>query len=158
MCPCVWFRVFGPSFHKLSQYTSSCKAGITHPTGSLDTRVRCRLMLNKDLRTLDYFSCVPAFDLSYSGLVSRNCAIPGYLWSRYISTHREPRYQSKLSLDVKQGAEDFGLFFICRCTWFGVFRSSLPKLPQYASTCETGIARLTELDASVWYHFMWNKD
>ena len=29
-------------------------------------------------------------------------------------------------------------------TWFGVFRSSFPKLPQYLSTCETGTTQPTE--------------
>ena len=33
---------------------------ITHPTEGLGTRVRSHLMWNKDLKTSDYFSCVPA--------------------------------------------------------------------------------------------------
>ena len=66
---------------------------------------------------------------------------------------------SKVSFDVKLEAEDFGLFFMCPCTWFGVFRPSFPKLPQYLSTCETGIVRPTEgLNTSVRSHLMWNKE
>ena len=85
--------------------------------------------------------------------------IPEYLWNRYSSTHRGQWHYSKVSFDVKQGAEDFGLLFRCPGTWFGVFRPSFPKLPQYPSTCETGIARPTEgNDTRVRSHLMWNKE
>ena len=57
------------------------------------------------------------------------------------------------------GAEDFGLLFMCPCAWFGVFGPSFPILPQYPSTCETGITKPTEgLDTSVTSHMMWNKE
>ena len=79
-----------------------------------------------------------------------------YLWNRYSSTHRGPWHYSKVSLDVKQGAEDFGLVFMCPCIWFGVFGSSFPKLPQYLSTWETVIFRPTEgLDTIAYGPFLW---
>ena len=79
--------------------------------------------------------------------------IPKYLWNRYSLTHRRPWHYSKVSFDVKQGAEEFGLLFMCLCTWFGVFGPSFPKLFQYLSTCETGIISPTEgLDTSIRFH------
>ena len=60
---------------------------------------------------------------------------------------------------MKQGAEDFGFLFKCPGTWFGVFRPSFPKLPQYLNTCETGTARHTEgNDTRVRSYLMWNKE
>ena len=60
---------------------------------------------------------------------------------------------------MKQGAENFGLLFMCPCTWFGVFGPNFPKLPQYPSTCETGIIRPAEgPDTRVRSHLMWNKE
>ena len=48
---------------------------------------------------------------------------------------------------------------MCPCAWFGVFGPSFSKLPQYLSTCETGIIQPTEgLDASIRSHLMWNKE
>ena len=73
VCLCAWFGVFGPSFPKLPQYLSTWETGITRSTEALDTRVRSHLMWNKKLKTLDYFSCVPARDLGYLGPVSPNC-------------------------------------------------------------------------------------
>ena len=73
MCPCTWFGAFRPGFPKLPQYPSTCKTGIAWPTEGPDTRVRSHLMWNKELKTLDYFSCVPAHNLRYSGPVSPNC-------------------------------------------------------------------------------------
>ena len=73
MCPCAWFGVFGPSFPKLPQHPSTCETGIAQPTEGPDTRVRSNLMWNKELKTLDYFSCVLAHDLGYLGPVSPNC-------------------------------------------------------------------------------------
>ena len=35
--------------------------------------------------------------------------------------------------------KNFGLLFMCPCTWFWVFGPSFLKFPQYLSTCETGI-------------------
>ena len=82
-----------------------------------------------------------------------------YLRNRYSSTHRGPWHYSKVSFDMKQGAEDFGLLFMCHCTWFGVFRPNLPKLLQYPSICETGIAQPTEgHDTRVRSQLMWNKE
>ena len=44
-------------------------------------------------------------------------------------------------------------------TWFEIFRSSFPKLPQYLSTCETGVIQLAQvLDTRVRSHLMWNKE
>ena len=60
---------------------------------------------------------------------------------------------------MKQGAKDFGLLFMCPCTWFGVFGPSFPKLSQYLSTCETGIIGPTEgPDTSIRSHLMGNKE
>ena len=68
---CTWFGVFGPSFPKLPQHPSTCETGsIARPTEGPDTRVRSHLMWNKELKTLDYFSCVPAHDLGYLGPIS----------------------------------------------------------------------------------------
>ena len=104
MCPCTWFAVFGPIFPKLFQYHSTCETSITHPTEGLDTRLRSYLMSNKDLKSLDYFFCLPAHG-------------------------------------------------------FGVFRPSFPKLPQYPSTWEIGIAQPKEHpDTRVNSHFMFGKE
>ena len=85
--------------------------------------------------------------------------IPEYLWNRYSSTHRGQWHYSKVSFDVKQGAEDFGLLFRCPSTWFVVLGPSFPKLPQYSSTCETGIPKPTEgNDIRVRSHLMWGKE
>ena len=40
---------------------------MTLPTEGLDTRVRPHLMRNVKLKTLNYFSCVPAHDLGVFG-------------------------------------------------------------------------------------------
>ena len=86
-------------------------------------------------------------------------SIPKYLWNRYSSTNRVQWHYCKVSFDVKQGAEDFGLPFRCSSTWFGVFRPSFSKLPQYSSTCETRIARPTEgNDTRVRSYLMWKKE
>ena len=74
MCLYTWFWVFGPSFSKLPQYPSTCLTGIVRPTEGPDTRVRSHLMWNKELKTLDYFSCVFAHDLGYLGPVSPYCS------------------------------------------------------------------------------------
>ena len=71
-CFCAWFGVFEPSFPKLAQYRSTCETGITQSTEALDTRVRSHLKINKKLKTLDYFSCVPARDLGHLGPVFPN--------------------------------------------------------------------------------------
>ena len=85
--------------------------------------------------------------------------VPEYLWNKYSSTHRGPWHYSKVSFDVKQGAEDFGLFFMCPCMWFGVFGTSFPKLLQYPSTYETGLAQSTESpDTTARSHLMWNNE
>ena len=60
---------------------------------------------------------------------------------------------------MRCGAENFGLHFMCLCKWFGIFGPSLPKLPQYPSTCETGLAKPTEgLETRVRSHLMWSKE
>ena len=90
MCPCRWFEVFGSNFPKLSQYPSTCETGIAQATERHDTRIRSNLMWNKELKTLDYFSGVPAHDFGYWGPISPNCPKPEYLWNRYSSTHGGP--------------------------------------------------------------------
>ena len=85
--------------------------------------------------------------------------IPDYLRNRYSSTHRGPWHWSKASLDVKQGVENFGLFFMYPWTWFGVFELSFSKLPQYRNTCETSIAQPTEgSDTRVKPPLPWEKE
>ena len=74
MCPCMCFKIFRASFPKLPQYLSTCEIVMAWPTAGPDTRTRSQLMWNKELKTLGYFSCVPAHDLGYSGLVSPNCS------------------------------------------------------------------------------------
>ena len=89
----------------------------------------------------------------------QNASISAYLWNKYSSTHRGQWHYSKVSFDGKQGAEDFGLLFRCPGTWYGVFGPNFPKLPQYPSIWETGIARPTEgNDTWVRSHMMWNKE
>ena len=49
-------------------------------------------------------------------------------------------------------------YFLCPCTWFGVFGPSFPKLPRYLSTSETGIIQTIEgLDTRLRSHLMWSK-
>ena len=85
--------------------------------------------------------------------------IPEYMWNGYSSTRRGSSHKIKVSFDVKQGAEDLGLLLMFPCTWFGVFGTSFPKLPQYLSTSETGIIRPTEgLGTSIRFHLMQNKE
>ena len=121
------------------------------------------MMLNNHLKTSGYFL------YTFWAKFPQIAPIPEYLRNRYNSTNREPwtrvTLESKLeswtrvSLDVKEGAEDFRLVLMCPCTRFGVFRISFPKLPQYPSTCETGITQPTKgLDTRVRSPFMWNKD
>ena len=81
---------------------------------------------------------------------SQIAPIPDYLWHRYSSTHRGPWHYSKVSFNVKQGAEDFGLFLMCPCSWFGVFGPNSLNLSHYLSTCETGIAQPTEGPDTTW--------
>ena len=69
--PCAWFGVFGPSFSKLSQYPSTWETGATQPKEGLDTKVSSDMI--KELKTLDYFSCLPACDLGYLEPVSPIC-------------------------------------------------------------------------------------
>ena len=73
--------VFGPFFRKLPQCFNTSKTGITNPHSDYPgKRVRCYLMFNEDLKSLDYFSCDPVHDLGYSNPVSLNCAytrVPG---------------------------------------------------------------------------------
>ena len=58
-------------------------------------------MWNKELKTLDYISGVPALDLGYSAQFLQIALILKYLWNK-----------SKVLFDVKKGAEDFGLLFV----------------------------------------------
>ena len=67
MSPCTWFGY-------LLQYPSTCETGIAWLTEGPDTTVRSHLMWNKELKNLDYFLCVSAHDLGYSGPVSPNCS------------------------------------------------------------------------------------
>ena len=115
-------------------------------------------MWNVELKTLDYFSCVSVHDLGYSDPVSPNCPNTQVPVKQLQLDPQRPWHKRKISFDVKQGAEDFGLLFMCPYTWFCVFRPSFPKLPQYPSTSETGIAQPTEgPDTSVRFHFIWKK-
>ena len=126
MCSSTWFGIFGSSFPKLPQYPSTCETGIAQPTEGNGTTVRSHLMWNKKLETLDYFSVVPAkvFGPSFSKL---------------------PQYRSTCETDIAQPTEDnstilrshlmwnkelktLGYFSGVPCTWFGIFRPSLPKL------------------------------
>ena len=51
---------------------STYKAVIAEPSDHLGIRLTPPLMLNEELKTLDYFSCVPAHELGYLGPVSPN--------------------------------------------------------------------------------------
>ena len=48
------------------------KTGITQLSDDLDRKVRPHLMWNLELKTMDYFLCVPAHDLGYLSPVSPN--------------------------------------------------------------------------------------
>ena len=116
-------------------------------------------MWNKKLKTLDYFSCVPARDLGIRAKFPQIAPIPKYLRRRYSLTHRGQWHYSKVSFDVKQGSEDFGLLFRCLCTWFGVFGPSFHKCSQYQSTCETSTTWPTESnDTRVRSHLILHKE
>ena len=59
------------------KYPSDIK---TELSDDLRIRVRPHLMLNKEPKSLDYFSCVPVHDLGYLGPVSPKCPntrVPG---------------------------------------------------------------------------------
>ena len=60
-------------FPQIAKYPSTCEIGIGQPTEGCDTRARSHLMWIKEMKILDYFPCVPAHDLGYSGPVSQNC-------------------------------------------------------------------------------------
>ena len=60
-------------FPQIAPILEYWETGTTQPTEALETRVMSHLMRNKELKTLDYFTCVPARDLGYSGPVSPNC-------------------------------------------------------------------------------------
>ena len=76
-------------------------------------------MWNVELKTLDYFSCVPAQDLyGYLTVFPQIALIIKYLWNRYKSAQGGPWHQSKAAFDVKYGAEDFELHFVYPYTWF----------------------------------------
>ena len=49
------------------------ETGIIEASDDLGIKVKSHLMLNKALKILDYFSCVPVYDLGYLGQVSPNC-------------------------------------------------------------------------------------
>ena len=69
----------GPSFFKLPYYPSTKKTGITQSLDDLGRRVRHHLMWNVELKTMNYFRCVPPHDLGYLGPVSptlRDVQIP----------------------------------------------------------------------------------
>ena len=59
--------VFGPSFPKLPQYLSTCETGIIRPTEDLGTSITSHLMLNKELKTLNFFLCEFVLDLGVFG-------------------------------------------------------------------------------------------
>ena len=63
----------GPVSLNCPQYPSTCDTGTVLPTEGPDTRLRSHLMWDKELKTLDYFSCVPAHDLGHLGPVSPHC-------------------------------------------------------------------------------------
>ena len=68
----------------------------------------------------------------------------------------DTRVSSHLIWNKELKTLDF--FFMCPCTWFGVFGPSFPKLPQYLSTSETGIIRTIEgLDTRLRSHLIWSK-
>ena len=49
------------------------KTGITQTSDELNTRISPQLMGYVELKTMDYFSCIPEHDLGYSGQVFLNC-------------------------------------------------------------------------------------
>ena len=144
MCPSMWFGVFGFSFPKLPQYPSTCETGIAQPTEGNGTTVRSHLMWNKELKTLDYFSGVP---YTWFGIFRPSFPkLPQYLSTCETGIARPTegngtRIRSHLMWNKEMKTLDY--FSGVPCTWFGIFRPSFPKLPQYLSTCETGVIRPT---------------
>ena len=60
--------------------------------------------------------------------------IPEYLGNKYSSTHREQWHYIKVSFDVKQGAEDFGLLFRCPLHMIWDIQVQFPQIapiPEY---------------------------
>ena len=49
------------------------KTGITQTSDELNIRISPQLMGYVELKTMDYFSCIPEHDLGYSGQVFLNC-------------------------------------------------------------------------------------
>ena len=130
-CPCAWFWVFRPSFPKLPQYLSTCETGIAPLTDDLDTRVRSHLMWNKELKTLDYFSCVPGHDLGYLGPISSNgpnTLVP--VKQVYIAWPTEgPNTRVRSNLMWNKELKTLS-FFLCDFVLdLGVFGPFSPKLP-----------------------------
>ena len=65
--------VFGSYFPKLPKCSNTHKTDTTKPSDDLGIRVRRHLMLNEELKSSDYFSCVSVHDLGYLGPVSPYC-------------------------------------------------------------------------------------
>ena len=75
---------------------------------------------------LDYFACVPAYDLLCLDLVSPNCAMPQIPWSKYdLTLLVQLLHLSETSLDEKWGVKNFRLLFVYPCLRFRVFDPSI---------------------------------
>ena len=156
---CVSARDLGYSSPIFPNCPNTRETGIAEPAEGSDTRVRSHLMWNKDLKTWILFICpcrwVGVFGPNFPKLPQ----YPSTCETGIVQPTEGPdtRVSSHLMWNKELKTLDF--FFMCLCTWFGVFGPNFPKLPQYLSTCETGVIRSTEgLDTSIRSHLMWNKE
>ena len=113
MYPCTWFAVLGPSFPKLPQYLSACKTGIIWPTEGLHTSVRSHWMWNKKLKlSITFRVTLYILDLGLFEPFSPQIALtPKYRRQKKagITESSWSWQKSKISFDVKCGAEDYQL-------------------------------------------------
>ena len=73
--PCLKVNYEVGEFPKLSYCPKYPRTDLTLPSDSLVPGLRLHLIWHIELRFLDYFVCVPAYDLWYFDLVSPNCAM-----------------------------------------------------------------------------------
>ena len=125
----ITFHVFQrrlPAFPKLYYCPNYPGADENPPSDSLVSGLRLNFMRHIQLRILDYFACVPAYDLLCLDLVSPDCAMPQIPWSKYdLTLLVQLLHLSETSLDEKWGVKNFRLLFVYPCLRFRVFDPSI---------------------------------
>ena len=116
-----------PDFPKLPYCPKYPRTDGNPPSDSLVPGLRLHLIRHIELRILDYFACVPAFNLWYFDLASPNCAMSQIPQSKYDSTTLLVQLLdlNKTSLDENCRVENFRLLFVYPCPWFRVFDPSI---------------------------------